>query len=169
MRRAYLTLALVAVAAGIVPAVVTADQPDPTAILTPIYARMDAALQKKDLSATRDLIADDFSGKAFGKTATKDSAIADATQGFAQITEIKKFETKLSNVHYDGSNIVADATGTIDGTLTTGNALEVVASSTDTWAQRDGKWLEIASVSHEQVVSVDGKIVQHDVEPSPAP
>jgi hypothetical protein len=78
----------------------------------------------------------------------------------------------VQSIGKNGNDIVATVTLTLNGTATDpeGSApLAIIQNGVGDWSSQGGPWLQKSWAVSEQIVKVNGTIVQHDLAPSPSP
>jgi hypothetical protein len=139
--------------------------------LTAAYQNQCKLFEASNMDDFAKTLTPDFVGTdPEGKKETRDQTMADMKAVLDGI-EITACHFTFTNVQMIGGYAVATLTASFDGTAQGSAPLYVVSRSTDTWTEINGVWLEKASTTLEQTVTVSGKVVQHSGNPpaSPAP
>ena len=148
------------------------DDPNQTAIQA-VYDATCTALKAGDVDTAAKSLAPEYTETdPDGKKQDRATLVPMMKAQLAQVT-ITGCATKISSIEKSGDVYVLNTEQTIDGTLAgQGTPIHAVSTQKDSWKLANGTWMETATVTTENTVSVNGNVVQHQggaASPSPAP
>jgi ketosteroid isomerase-like protein len=120
------------------------DKEEITAKLKDLENRWEAAVSRHDASVPRSLLADDFIGvSSKGKVENKSGLLA----GFSQDTDTYQSAVNTTlDVHINSPTMaIVIASAREKGTSKDGKPFDRAVRFTDTWMERNGRWLCTAS------------------------
>lgn len=146
-----LMLGVIAVASTNV--VIAAD--DTRKELEAVYAKIDEAIENKDLKTLESLLGEDYEKQADGKTIKRAEAIAQMKKSLEAVKEIESVKTTINKIKQVEGNQIVDYTQTAKVKITdeTGKvqSVEITTKGRDWWVKNDdGEWICVAAERIEQ-------------------
>lgn len=122
--------------------------------LEAVYAKIDAALENKDIKVIESLLSDDYEKRIGDKTLNRSEVIASMKQGFDAVKKIDSSETKIEKIEQVEGNEIVDYTQTVKATMKGTNgkdeSMTHETKGRDWWVKNDdGKWICVSSERRE--------------------
>ena len=143
-----LILILGAVALAATGAATTTD--DTRKELEAVYAKIDEAIENKDIKTLESLLSEDYEKRADGKTIKRAEAVAQMKKSLEMVEEIESVTTTINKIKQVEGNQIVDYTQTAKVKIKDDNGkVQSVTISTkgrDWWVKdEDGEWICISA------------------------
>lgn len=118
--------------------------------LEAVYAKIDAAIEGKDIKTLESLLSEDYEKEADGKTLKRAEAVAQMKKSFEVVKDVESSKTKIDKIEQVEGNQIVDYTQTSKVTVTDSDgkdkSITITSKGRDWWVKgEDGKWICVSS------------------------
>ncbi len=118
--------------------------------LEAVYAKIDEAIENKDLKTLESLLAEDYEKQSEGKTIKRAEAVAQMKKSLDMAKEIESVKTTIDKIKQVEGNQIVDYTQTAKIKVADENgkvqAIEVSHKGRDWWVKdEDGEWICVSA------------------------
>ena len=145
-----LVIILMLAAVGLASANVVTITDDIRKELEAVYAKIDAAIEDKDLKTLEALLGEDYEKQVDGKTIKRAEAVAQMKKSLESVKDIGSVKTTIVKIKQVEGNQIVDYTQTAKVTITDENgkdkSVSITTKGRDWWVKDDdGEWICVSA------------------------
>jgi ketosteroid isomerase-like protein len=118
--------------------------------LEAVYAKIDTAIENKDLKTLESLLGEDYEKQSDGKTIKRAEAVADMKKNFDAVKSIESNKTTIDKIQQVEGNQIVDYTQvskvTVTGEDGKDKSITITSKGRDWWVKdEDGDWICVSA------------------------
>jgi ketosteroid isomerase-like protein len=118
--------------------------------LEAVYAKIDKAIENKDIKTLESLLGEDYEKQSHGKTIKRDAMVAEMKKNFDAVKKVESNKTTIDKINQVEGNQIVDYTQvskiTVEGEDGKELSVTITSKGRDWWVKgEDGEWLCVSA------------------------